>query len=70
MLFGVHNCIPQIDSGLSSRKHNIGEVNLQIPPSLYHCIFGVHLLFCRDRCGRGRVVVGFTTTCAIIAYHH
>jgi hypothetical protein len=23
-----------------------------------------------DRRGRGRIVVGFTTTCAISAYHH
>ena len=42
MLFGVQNCIPQIDSGLSSRKQNIGEINLQIPPSLYfRCSFTI-----------------------------
>jgi len=23
-----------------------------------------------DRCGRDRMVVGFTTTCTISAYHH
>ena len=35
------------------------------------------MLFCtciskeiRDRRGRDRMVVGFTTTCAISAYHH
>jgi len=28
------------------------------------------LLSCGDRRGRDRMVVGFTTTCAISAYHH
>jgi hypothetical protein len=28
------------------------------------------VLFCRDHHGRDCMVVGFTTTCAISAYHH
>jgi len=29
-----------------------------------------HPALCRGRCGRDRIVVGFTTTYAISAYHH
>ena len=70
MLFGV-----QIDSVSAARKPNMGEVILQIPPSLYHCIFGVVRFRClftilSGRPGRDHMVVGFITTCAISAYHH
>jgi len=27
-------------------------------------------IFVRGRCGRDRMVVGYTTTCAISVYHH
>ena len=46
---------------------------------IQHLIYGIHLrctvclrrsLLKRNRCGRDRMVVGFTTTYAISAYHH
>jgi hypothetical protein len=38
---------------------------------LYYALMCVgSLIFCRGCCGRDRMVVGFTTTYAISAYHH
>ena len=38
-------------------------------PSLPSNVF-IYLLFVGGRCGSDRMVVGFTTTCAISAHHH
>jgi hypothetical protein len=46
----------------SVRREN--SVNIIIVNLLDH----VHRL-CKGRCGRDRMVVGFTTTCTINAYH-
>jgi hypothetical protein len=42
-------------------RARIFKVNIQVKVNTFEC---------RGRSGRGRMVIGFTTTCAISAYHH
>ena len=36
----------------------------------FNISYGHNIIYIRGRRGRDRMVVGFTTTCAISAYHH
>jgi hypothetical protein len=67
----------QIDLRIPSLHHLlISELALNNNHSLTHFsgilfyLFQVHLYLLGGCCGRDRMVVGFTTTCAISAYHH
>ena len=64
----------------SGNSRQEGAANLSIKPCYCSSIF-VFILFCKDclygrsfyaggRHGHDRMVVGYLTTCAIIAYHH
>ena len=47
------------------RKRNRYKVYLQV-----HFVFDMFICYIKDCHGLDRMVVRFTTTCAIIAYHH
>jgi hypothetical protein len=46
------------DEDINNSSNNITTIN---------CVFILNKGFC---CGRDRMLVGFTTTCTIRAYHH
>ena len=50
------------------QEYRLSQSPLQIHNTLYHLVFVTY--DCRGHRGRDRMVVGFTTTYAISAYHH
>jgi len=59
----------KIDHLVIRNNHSARKVNSMIPME-YVCVFALIPYPSRGCRGRDRMVVGFTTTCAISAYHH
>jgi hypothetical protein len=48
----------------------VSVITIRTVTSIFDLIIFEHQDCCRGRHGHDRMVVGFTTTCAISAYHH